>query len=114
MIDIALILTELITKQDAAYLKNGKYAQLLPSHDVVPDGETNVKVSTVRDEDIRPTVTKLNFAFRVDEIASDDAWGWVLRAWTKKEGQVYTKAWGFALGIGETKDWAPTNIGPGD
>jgi hypothetical protein len=62
-------LTELETKQNAAFAKNGKYAQLLMTHDTIPTEPTASKADTIVTEDIRPTLPVLmDFAFRVDEL----------------------------------------------
>ncbi len=109
------ILLELEEKQDAAFIKNGKYAQLFPSHDETPEVATDIKITLVRDEDIKPTLpAKLDFAFRIDEIQSDEDCGWVCRVWVKEGGQVYQKALGFGLGISEAADWVATNVGPSE
>lgn len=116
-VDVAIvpILAELKTKQDAAFAKNGKYAQLLPTHDEVPEIAVDIKASLVRDEDITPTLpAQLDFAFRVDEIDSDEACGWVLRVWAKEGEQVSQKVWGFGLGVSEATDWVATNVGPSE
>ena len=92
---ITSILSELQTKQGSAFTKNRKYAQLLRSHDSVPDGVSeDVKsgAAMVRDEDILPTLpAKLPFAFRVDEYVSSEGEGWVLGVWAIEEGVTYRK-----------------------
>lgn len=110
---MSAILAELETKQAAAFLKNKKYAQLLPTHDETPESSVDVKVSLIRDEDIVPTLpAKLDFAIRVDEIESDKECGWVVRAWVKEDGTVYQKDWGYEFGESESQDWTITDIGP--
>jgi hypothetical protein len=87
------ILAELETKQATALTKNGKYAQLFPSHDTVPETPTACKPGLLRDEDIMPAVDTLPFAFRVDEYIGDDYEGWVLGVWAIDGGVTYLKWW---------------------
>lgn len=118
-IDTAIvpILAELKTNQDAAFVKNAKYAQLFASHDDVPEVATDIKETLVRDEDIKPTLpAKLDFAFKVDEVQyPNNVCGWVLWVWAKDSGQVYVKTWAFGP---EEKDypseWTLTNSKPSD
>lgn len=109
------ILAELKTNQDAAYLKNTKYAQLFATHDVTPEVATDVKVSLVRDEDIRPTLpAQLDFAFRVDENQYPGSCGWVMWVWAMDGGKQYVKA--FPQNCPDDKeypsDWVETPDGP--
>lgn len=108
---ITSILNELKTKQDAAHLKNKKYAQLYGSHDAVPDGVSlDVKTSMVRDENILPTLpTKLPFAFRVDEYVGPTGEGWVLGVWAVDKGVTYCKWFAFGPDASSySSEWVST------
>lgn len=115
---IAPILTELQTNQDAAFTKNKKYAQLFATHDDVPEVETDIKASLVRDEDILPTLpAKLAFAFRVDETQHpNNECGWILWVWAIDSGKTYVKAWTFGAATKEDypTQWTETSMKPSE
>jgi multidrug efflux pump subunit AcrA (membrane-fusion protein) len=112
---IGTILSAIESKQVTCLGSNNRYAQILPTHDEVPNGSVAVKPNLVRDIDITVALPgTLDFAFRVDEIQSDEAKGWVLRVWVKEGGIDYQKAWGYGLGTDETMGWTVTNVGPND
>jgi len=77
--------SQIETKQAAAFVKLGRYAQMLGT-----DSEINAGLCP--DEDVTPDVASLPFGLRVDEyVCSDGKAGYAIGVWVTEDGVTYNK-----------------------